>query len=78
VTNILTRWSAWINTRRKLVWLMLLVLVVAVLVIVLTPVFLIMPFKAQTPRTMEVSYLMRRWSPLFTLAASACILIFTI
>ncbi len=78
MTNILTRWSAWINTRRKLVWLMLFVLVVAVLVIVLTPVFLIMPFKAQTPRTMEVSYLMRHWSPLFTLAASACILIFTI
>jgi hypothetical protein len=54
------------------------VLVVAVLVIVLTPVFLIMPFKAQTARTMEVSYLMRRWSPLFTLAASALILLLTI
>jgi len=71
VTNILTRLSDWISTRRKLVWLTLLVLVVAVLVIVLTPVFLIMPFKAQTSRAMTVSYLMRRWSPWFTLAASA-------
>ena len=42
MTNILTRLSDWINGR-KLVWLMLLVLVVTVLVIVLTPVFLIMP-----------------------------------
>lgn len=78
MTNILTRLSDWIKPRRKLVWLMLLLLVAAVLVIVLTPVFLIMPFKAQTSRTMEVSYLMRRWSPWLTLAASALILILTI
>lgn len=67
--DVLTRLSEWANTRRKLLWLMLFVFVVAVLVIVLTPVFLIMPFKAQTPRTMEVSYLMRRWSPLLTVVA---------
>ena len=59
---------------RKLVWLMFFVLVIAVLAIVLTPVFLIMPFKAQTPRTMELSYLMRRWSPWLTLLASLLIL----
>jgi len=45
---------------------------------VLTPVFLIMPFKAQTPRTMEVSYLMRRWSPMLTTVASLLILTLTI
>ena len=78
MTGTLNGLSAWINQRRKLVWVTLLVLIVAVLVVVLTPVFLIMPFKAQTPRTMEVSYLMRRSSPWFTLAASAFILIFTI
>ncbi len=55
---------------RKLVWLMLIVLVALVLVVVLTPVFLIMPFKAQTSRTMEISYLMRRWSPWLTVLAS--------
>ena len=59
--------------RRKL-WLILFLLTVVVLVVVLTPVFLIMPFKAQTPRTMEISYLMRRWSPWFTLLASLIIL----
>ena len=37
---------------RKLGWLIFFLLVAAVLVIVLTPVFLIMPFKAQTARTM--------------------------
>jgi hypothetical protein len=37
-----------------------------------------MPFKAQTSRTMEVSYLMRRWSPWFTLVALAVILLLSI
>jgi len=64
--------------RRKVAWLVLLLLVVAVLAIVLTPVFLIMPFKAQTPRIVEISYVMRRWSPLLTLLASALILLLTI
>ena len=44
------------------------------LVVVLTPVVLIMPFKAQTSRTMEISYLMRRWSPWLTVLASLLIL----
>jgi Protein of unknown function (DUF3179) len=76
--NVLTRLSNWTNARRKSIWLALFLLVIVVLVAVLTPVFLIMPFKAQTPRTMEVSYLMRRWSPLLTLVASLLILTFTI
>ena len=76
--NVLTRLSEWTNARRKLVWLLLFVLVVAVVAIVLTPVFLIMPFKAQTPRIMEISYVMRRWSPLVTIVASLLILTFTI
>ena len=60
---------------RKLAWLVLLLLVIAVVAIVLTPVFLIMPFKSQTPRIMEVSYLMRRWSPWITITASVVTLI---
>ena len=73
--NALTRLSDWANARRKLVWLTLFVLVILVLAIVLTPVFLIMPFKSQTSRTMAISYVMRRWSPLLTLFASALILV---
>jgi len=63
---------------RKLAWLSLLVLVIAVVAIVLTPVFLIMPFKSQTPHIMEVSYFMRRWSPWVTIIASLIILTLTI
>jgi hypothetical protein len=66
------------NSRRRLGWLFLLLLVIAIVAIVLTPVFLIMPFKAQTPRIMEVSYLMRRWSPLLTIVASLVVLTLTI
>src|SRR5690349_16774340 len=76
--KVLTRLSDWTNARRKLVWLMLFVLVLAVLAMVLTPVFLIMPFKAQTPRIMEASYLMRRWSPLLTILFSLLILTLTL
>jgi hypothetical protein len=74
----MTRFFQWLNTRRKLVWLAVFVLVIAVVAIVLTPVFKIMPFKAQTPRVMEVSYLMRRWSPLLTIAGSLIILTLSI
>ena len=76
--DVLTRLSHWANERRKLVWLSLFVLIAIVLAIVLTPVFLIMPFKAQTPRVVEVSYMMRRWSPVVTALASLLILTLTI
>src|SRR4051794_1441013 len=66
------------NDRRKLAWLILLALVIAVVAIVLTPVFLIMPFKAQTPRIMEVSYVMRRWSPWVTIVALLIVLTLTV
>ena len=76
--NVLTRLSEWTNARRKLVWLMLLLLLIVVLAVVLTPVFFIMPFKAQTPRTMEISYVMRRWSPLLTVVGLLLVLTLTI
>ncbi len=66
------------NSRRRLAWLILLVVVIAVVVIVLTPMYLIMPFKPQTPRIMEVSYLMKRWSPLLTILALLTVLLLTI
>ena len=50
----------------------------AIVAIVLTPVFQIMPFKAQTPRIMSVAYVMRRWSPLLTVLASLLIVTFAI
>jgi hypothetical protein len=62
------------NNRRRLAWLILLVLVIAVVAIVLTPMYLIAPFKAQTQRVLAVSYLMCRWSPFLTIVASLVIL----
>ena len=76
--DLLTRLSEWTNARRKLVWLVFFALVVVIVAIVLTPVFLIMPFKAQTPRTMEISYLMRRWSPIVTVLGLLVIFTLTI
>ena len=66
------------HKQRRLAWLILCVLVIAVVAIVLVPMFLIAPFKAQTPRIMEVSYVMKRWSPLLTILASLVILTLTI
>jgi amino acid transporter len=76
--DVLTGLSEWTNAKRKLVWLVLFLLLIAIVVVVLTPVFLIMPFKAQTPRIMEVSYVMRRWSPLLTVVGSLLMLTLTI
>src|SRR5678810_559572 len=66
------------NNRRKLLWISLLALIAIVMSVVLTPVFLIMPFKAQTSRILEVSYVMRRWSPIVTVLGSLLILTLTI
>jgi MFS family permease len=52
---------------RRLVWLALLLIVVAAMAIVITPVWIIQPFKAQSERGLAVSYAMRRWSPVITI-----------
>ena len=57
-------------------WLGLLAILMIGLIVVITPIWLIMPFKAQTQRGLEVSYWMRRISPVLTILASAT-LIFT-
>jgi len=41
---------------------------VAILAVVAIPVFLIMPFKSQTPPGVALSFALRRWAPLVTLA----------
>ena len=75
---MLTQLSDWVNRNRKLVWLVILLLVAAVLVLVLTPIFLIVPFKAQTGRDLTIAYTFKRWSPVVTLVAAVFVLIFTI
>jgi hypothetical protein len=51
-------------------WLLLLLVVAAAVAMVAIPVFVIMPFKAQTAAGVEWSYRLRRWSPPATLVAT--------
>jgi len=51
-------------------WVALLLIVAAAVAMVAIPVFVIMPFKAQTAAGVEWSYRLRRWSPLATVAAT--------
>ncbi len=52
-------------------WLALLLVVIAAVAFVVVPVYLIFPFRPQTPRALEIGYALRRWSPVMTLAAVA-------
>jgi Protein of unknown function (DUF3179) len=51
-------------------WLLLLLIVAATVAMVAIPVFVIMPFKAQTAAGVEWSYWLRRWSPIATIIAT--------
>jgi len=58
------------KSRRWKLWLSLLLVVAAAVAMVATPVFVIMPFKAQTAAGLEWSYRLRRLSPLATVGAT--------
>jgi len=57
------------RAKRKFAWLAVFLLVIAALAIVLTPATLIVPFRAQTPRAVAISYLLKSWSPVATVLA---------
>src|SRR2546423_2699368 len=52
---------------RRFAWLALLLTVVVAFGLVLTPAWLIQPFRPQTDSSLAVSYAFRRWSPIATL-----------
>jgi Protein of unknown function (DUF3179) len=56
-------------------WLLLLLIVAAAVAMVAIPVFVIMPFKAQTAAGVEWSYRLRRWSPVATIIATVLFLV---
>ena len=66
--NVLTETNAQTQTgiERRLIWPALLGLLVFSIASVAIPVFLIQPFRPQTQRALEISYLLRSWSPLAT------------
>ena len=52
------------SLNRKAAWLIIFLFAAAVFAMIAIPVWLIMPFKSQTPRGIEIAYLLKRWSPL--------------
>lgn len=56
---------------RRAAWLALLALVLLGVALVFIPVWIIQPFKPQTEQGLELSYALRRWSPIVTLVAAA-------
>lgn len=56
---------------RKLLWILLLGITLAAFAVVFLPVWIIQPFKPQSARGVELSYMLRRVSPWITLIALA-------
>jgi len=52
---------------RLVFWVILPGLLLVAVAFVVIPVFLIQPFRPQTERGLEISYLLRQWSPLVTI-----------
>ena len=69
VMNRISAPSSSSKAKRRLMWLGLLAILMIGLIVVITPIWIIMPFKAQTQRGLEVSYFMRRISPVVTIIA---------
>jgi len=57
------------KTNYKAAWIFLLTIALTVFAMVATPVWLIQPFAPQTERALQISYFLKTWSPLITLAA---------
>ena len=51
----------------KTAWLILLLMTAGTFAMVFTPVWLIKPFSAQTARQIEISYILKSWSPVLTI-----------
>lgn len=56
---------------RRAAWIILVVIALVSLAMVAVPVWIIQPFRPQSARGLELSYALRRWSPLATITALA-------
>ena len=56
---------------RRTAWIALLMIALIALAIVVLPAWIVQPFRPQSQRGLEVSFEMRRWSPLVTLITLA-------
>ena len=50
-----------------MIWLILTGILLLSIALVAVPVFFIQPFRPQTQRALEISFMLRRWSPLATI-----------
>src|ERR1043166_9875941 len=66
------------KNHRRIAWLVLLIILIVGLAVVITPIWIIQPFKPQTQRGLEWSYIFRRISPFVTVVASLAVLLMTI
>ncbi len=57
------------KTNYTAAWLFLPAIALAVFAITAIPVWLIQPFAPQTENALQISYFLKSWSPIFTLAA---------
>ena len=66
------------KNHRRIAWLLLLIILIVGLAVVITPIWIIQPFKPQTQRGLEWSYVFRRISPFVTVVASLAVFLMTI
>ena len=66
------------TTYRRIAWLLLLIILIIGLAVVITPIWIIQPFKPQTQQGLEWSYFLRRFSPFVTVVAFLAVLLMTI
>jgi hypothetical protein len=59
------------SSNRRVFWLLLIAVMLLAFAIVFIPVWIIQPFKPQTSRGVELSYVLRRFSPWITIVALA-------
>ena len=55
------------KARRRLAWMLLLILALAALAMVAIPVWIVQPFKRETEQGLRLAYTLKRWSPILTL-----------
>ena len=62
----------------KTAWLLLLLSVASAFVLIFIPVYLIQPFAAQSTKAVQISYLLKSWSPLITIVLALAALTLSI
>jgi hypothetical protein len=62
------------NGWRKIAWAVLFVTMLMALAMVVIPVWIVQPFKGETPQGLELAYTLKRWSPVVTVLGTTIVL----